>query len=146
VKQRIALASHTDVPVDRSIEHHLAQLSIGLAKGPMDGTVMAGFKEALEPVNALADEAPGFVWRLQTEDGDATVWRVIAGRVHTSRRAFVFQSARSGRRRAEPSRSCDRGEHGEDDPLDGNRRLRTPAVRTSGAQHGGELWECEPVL
>jgi hypothetical protein len=26
----------------------------------------------LEPVNALADAAPGFVWRLQDESGDAT--------------------------------------------------------------------------
>jgi hypothetical protein len=26
----------------------------------------------LEPVNALADDSPGFVWRLQTDDGDAT--------------------------------------------------------------------------
>jgi heme-degrading monooxygenase HmoA len=36
---------------------------------------MAGFKAALEPINALADEAPGFVWRLRTEDGDATAIR-----------------------------------------------------------------------
>ncbi len=41
----------------------------------MDGPVMAGFKAALEPINALADAAPGFVWRLQTEDGDATAIR-----------------------------------------------------------------------
>jgi hypothetical protein len=27
---------------------------------------------ALDPVNALADSSPGFVWRLQTEDGNAT--------------------------------------------------------------------------
>ena len=36
---------------------------------------MTGFKAALESINALADEAPGFVWRLQTEDGDATAIR-----------------------------------------------------------------------
>jgi heme-degrading monooxygenase HmoA len=36
---------------------------------------MAGFMAALEPINALADAAPGFVWRLQTEDGDATAVR-----------------------------------------------------------------------
>ena len=41
----------------------------------MDGPVMAGFEAALEPINALADEATGFVWRLQTEDGDATAIR-----------------------------------------------------------------------
>jgi hypothetical protein len=26
----------------------------------------------LGPINAIADEAPGFVWRLQTEEGNAT--------------------------------------------------------------------------
>ena len=26
----------------------------------------------LEPINAIADQAPGFVWRLQSEDGNAT--------------------------------------------------------------------------
>jgi hypothetical protein len=33
---------------------------------------MADFVALLDPLNAVADEAPGFVWRLQTEDGDAT--------------------------------------------------------------------------
>lgn len=33
---------------------------------------MAEFVAALDPVNALADRAPGFVWRLQDEDGNAT--------------------------------------------------------------------------
>src|SRR3954470_342767 len=32
---------------------------------------MAAFVEQLDPVNALADAAPGFVWRLQTEEGNA---------------------------------------------------------------------------
>jgi hypothetical protein len=41
----------------------------------MDGPVMAGFAAALESINALADASPGFVWRLQTEDGDATAIR-----------------------------------------------------------------------
>jgi heme-degrading monooxygenase HmoA len=41
----------------------------------MDGPVMTGFAAALDPINALADDAPGFVWRLQTEDGDATAIR-----------------------------------------------------------------------
>jgi hypothetical protein len=50
----------------------LAQLNIGLPRGPLDGNVMAEFMAALAPVNAAADAAPGFVWRLQTDDGDAT--------------------------------------------------------------------------
>jgi hypothetical protein len=39
---------------------------------------MAGFRAGLEPINALADGAPGFVWRLQTDDGDATAIRPYA--------------------------------------------------------------------
>jgi len=57
------------------IEHHLAQLNVAVAKTPMDSQTMAGFKAALEPINAIADEARGFVWRLQSEDGDATAIR-----------------------------------------------------------------------
>jgi uncharacterized protein DUF3291 len=55
--------------------HHLAQLNIGLAKGDMDEPVMAGFVAELDRINALADGSPGFVWRLQTEDGNATAIR-----------------------------------------------------------------------
>jgi Domain of unknown function (DUF3291) len=53
----------------------LAQLNIALPVAPMDAPALAGFVAELEPVNALADTAPGFVWRLQTEDGDATAVR-----------------------------------------------------------------------
>jgi heme-degrading monooxygenase HmoA len=53
----------------------IAQLNIALPVAPLDGPELAGFVAALEPVNALADAAPGFVWRLQTEDGDATAVR-----------------------------------------------------------------------
>jgi hypothetical protein len=52
--------------------HHLAQLNIARFKAPMDDPGMAGFVEQLDPVNALADSWPGFVWRLQTEEGNAT--------------------------------------------------------------------------
>lgn len=60
---------------DRAFE--LAQVNIGIAKGPMDSEVMAGFAAALEPINALADAAPGFVWRLQDDSGDATAIRAF---------------------------------------------------------------------
>ena len=36
---------------------------------------MEGFRKQLDPINALADASPGFVWRLQTEDGNATAIR-----------------------------------------------------------------------
>lgn len=37
---------------------------------------MAGFVEGLDPINALADAAPGFVWRLQDDAGAATSFRI----------------------------------------------------------------------
>lgn len=53
-------------------QYQLAQCNVGRAKGPMDGPVMAGFAARLDDINALADSAPGFVWRLQTDAGNAT--------------------------------------------------------------------------
>ena len=53
----------------------LAQLNIGIIKGSMDSPVMAGFAANLERINAVAEQSPGFVWRLQTEEGDATAIR-----------------------------------------------------------------------
>jgi len=54
---------------------HLAQVNIGRFRAPIGDPIMEDFRNALEPVNALADASPGFVWRLQTEDGDATAVR-----------------------------------------------------------------------
>ena len=50
----------------------LAQINIARFKAPIDSPLIAGFVEMLDPINAIADVAPGFVWRLQTEDGNAT--------------------------------------------------------------------------
>jgi hypothetical protein len=58
--------------------YELAQLNIGIIRGPMDSPVMADFAANLERINALAERSPGFVWRLQTEDGDATAIRPFA--------------------------------------------------------------------
>jgi hypothetical protein len=54
---------------------HLAQVNIGRARGAITDPVMQGFVAKLEEINALAEQTPGFVWRLQTEDGDATAIR-----------------------------------------------------------------------
>lgn len=51
---------------------HLAQLNVGRLVAPLESETLAGFVAALEPINAVADTQPGFVWRLQTEAGDAT--------------------------------------------------------------------------
>lgn len=57
--------------------HHLAQANIARMRAPLDGPLMSGFAARLDPVNALADGSPGFVWRLQTEEGDATAIRAF---------------------------------------------------------------------
>jgi heme-degrading monooxygenase HmoA len=55
--------------------YHIAQVNIARMRGPLDGPVMEGFVARLAEINALADRSPGFVWRLQTEEGDATYLR-----------------------------------------------------------------------
>ena len=51
---------------------HLAQLNVGKLRAPIDHPDSAGFADNLDPVNAQAEAAPGFVWRLQDESGNAT--------------------------------------------------------------------------
>jgi hypothetical protein len=93
--------------------YELAQLNIGIIKGPMDSPIMAEFAANLARINALADASPGFVWRLQTEAGDATAIRPFENenmllnmsvwRDADSLRRFVYRSAHSDilRRRRE---------------------------------------------
>ena len=50
---------------------HLAQINIGKLVAPQGDYRMQPFFDALNRVNALADAAPGFVWRLQDESGNA---------------------------------------------------------------------------
>lgn len=56
-------------------QYHVAQVNIGRIKAPLDSPVMAGFVGRLDELNALADNSPGFVWRLQTGEGNATYFR-----------------------------------------------------------------------
>ena len=48
------------------MKYNLAQVNIAKARAPMDDPIMQGFVEQLDSINAIADAAPGFVWRLQT--------------------------------------------------------------------------------
>lgn len=57
--------------------YELSQVNIARLLAPLDSPLLADFVAALDPVNAVADRAPGFRWRLQTEDGDATAVRVF---------------------------------------------------------------------
>ncbi len=51
---------------------HLAQINIGRILAPTDHPVMKEFMDNLDAVNAMAEATPGFVWRLQSESGNAT--------------------------------------------------------------------------
>jgi hypothetical protein len=52
--------------------HHLAQVNIARMIAPLTDPLMAGFVAELDAINALADNSPGFLWRLQTPEGNAT--------------------------------------------------------------------------
>jgi len=93
-------------------QYELAQLNIAVMKEPLESPGMADFVANLDRINALAEASAGFVWRLQTEEGDATglrpmgentlvnmsVWRDVA-----SLNEYVYRSAHAGimRRRKE---------------------------------------------
>lgn len=83
--------------------YHLAQINIGRLVAPMDDPRIADFIAGLAPVNALADAAPGFIWRLQSDSGNAmdiaynddptinvnmSVWESVE-----TLRAFTYQPA-----------------------------------------------------
>ena len=55
--------------------YHIAQVNIGRVRAPVEDPMMAGFTHRLDEINAIADRAPGFVWRLQTSAGNATYFR-----------------------------------------------------------------------
>ncbi|MFJ3620029.1 DUF3291 domain-containing protein [Streptomyces iakyrus] len=52
--------------------YELAEVNIARLKAPLDSPQLKDFVDALDPVNADADAADGFVWRLQSESGNAT--------------------------------------------------------------------------
>ncbi|HKX57577.1 MAG TPA: DUF3291 domain-containing protein, partial [Xanthomonadales bacterium] len=58
-------------------EYHLAQLNIAAMKYRMESAEMSDFVANLDRINGLADNSPGFVWRLQTEEGNATEIRLF---------------------------------------------------------------------
>ena len=57
--------------------YELAQLNIALMKEPLESPGMADFVANLDRINALAESSPGFVWRLKTEEGNATALRPL---------------------------------------------------------------------
>ncbi|MDP9483681.1 MAG: DUF3291 domain-containing protein [Chloroflexota bacterium] len=58
--------------------YHVAELNIGRTVAPIDDPAMADFVANLDPINALGDASPGFVWRLKDDSGAATSIRAFA--------------------------------------------------------------------
>ena len=59
---------------------YLAQLNLGLFRAPLDAPQMAEFTAALGPIKAIAESTPGFVWRLQDENGESSSYVGVPGR------------------------------------------------------------------
>lgn len=59
------------------LAYELAQLNIAVMKEPLESPRMADFVANLDRINALAEKSPGFIWRLQSEEGDATAMRPL---------------------------------------------------------------------
>lgn len=53
----------------------LAQLNVAQMTVPLDSPALEEFVNNLDRVNQLAEQSPGYIWRLQTEEGDATELR-----------------------------------------------------------------------
>ncbi|MEW7277378.1 DUF3291 domain-containing protein [Aquimarina sp. 2201CG1-2-11] len=51
--------------------YHLAQFNIIKLKDKLDSPMIKEFKSFLAPVNLLAEESPGFIWRLKDTDGQS---------------------------------------------------------------------------
>jgi hypothetical protein len=58
-------------------EYNIAQLNIGRIVAPIDHPRLADFVAWLDEINALAERSPGFVWRLQGDNGNATQFQVV---------------------------------------------------------------------
>ena len=83
-------------------KYNLAQLNIARLQAPLDSPLLADFVANSDRINALAEQSPGFVWRLETEDGNATAIRPFGDEYIVnlsvwqdvdSLRHFVFQTA-----------------------------------------------------
>lgn len=83
--------------------YQLAQVNIARMRAPLTDTVMAGFVARLDEINALADVADGFVWRLQADpeseqqavafESDGMLFNLSVWRSVEALRAFVYNSA-----------------------------------------------------
>jgi hypothetical protein len=60
------------------VSFHLAQANIARMRGGLSDGVMSGLAARIEEMNAVAEQSPGFVWRLKGADADSENLRVFA--------------------------------------------------------------------
>lgn len=58
-------------------KYHLAQLNIAILKEPLDSPTLADFVANLDRINALAETSDGYIWRLKSDDNNATSIRPL---------------------------------------------------------------------
>jgi Domain of unknown function (DUF3291) len=105
-------------------DFQLAQVNIGRLLAPIDDPQIAGFVAELDSINALADSSPGFIWRLKSDEGNATdiaydddpfvivnmsVWTspdALKDYVYSSRHVEIFKQRRSWFERADKPHYC----------------------------------------
>jgi hypothetical protein len=71
---------------------HLAQVNVARFIKPVDDPANADFVSALDRVNDLADQAPGFVWRLTGGGNDATDIKVFPNDPNVAVNMSVWES------------------------------------------------------
>ena len=62
-------------------KYQLAQLNVATLKAPLDSPQLKDFVDNLDRINALAEQSPGFVWRLKGDGNDATSLRPLGDNV-----------------------------------------------------------------
>jgi hypothetical protein len=61
--------------------YQLAQLNIAAMKAPLDSPELKDFVDNLDRINELAENSPGFIWRLKGDGNDATSLRPLGENV-----------------------------------------------------------------
>lgn len=57
--------------------HYIATSNVARMLAGYEDAAMAGFLERLDPVNAVADASPGFIWRYESGDEESEEVRVF---------------------------------------------------------------------
>jgi hypothetical protein len=93
--------------------YELAQVNVARLRAPLDSPVLGGFVAVVDPIGRLAEQSPGFVWRLVAGEGHGVVTRVdqdavlvvnvSVWRSYEALHAFAYRSAHGAlvRRRTE---------------------------------------------